>query len=163
MELTDGEFKKVEEIFQKSLPVAWSVEMFNFYLDYIRRMNNVVTGGEQARNTISQAYEFVVSVVGIDKDCGAIWADYLDFVKSTQVDVKWKEQQKMDQTRKIYQRAVCLPLENLETLWQGYNAFENELNKATVPAFVIKSNFRLENLLPIDLPRICKLGPPYDK
>lgn len=47
-------------------------------------------------------------------------------------DAKWKEQQKMDQTRKIYHRAVCIPLENLETLWQGYNAFENDLNKATV-------------------------------
>ena len=85
MELTDGEFKRVEEIFQKCLPVAWSVDMFNFYLDYIRRMNNVLTGGEHARTTISQAYEFVVSVVGIDKDSGAIWADYLDFVKSSQV------------------------------------------------------------------------------
>src|SRR5436190_11517960 len=38
----------------------------------------------------------------------------------------------MDQTRKIYQRAVCMPLENLETFWQGYNAFENDLNKTTV-------------------------------
>jgi cleavage stimulation factor subunit 3 len=141
MELTDGEFKKVEEIFQKCLPVAWSVEMFNFYLDYIRRMNNVHTGGEQARNTISQAYEFVISVVGVDKECGAIWADYLEFVKSSQVDVKWKEQQKMDQTRKIYQRAVCLPLENLETLWQGYNTFENQLNKATVSLIFFISDF----------------------
>jgi cleavage stimulation factor subunit 3 len=41
----------------------------------------------------------------------------------------------MDQTRKIYQRAVCIPLENLETLWQGYNAFENDLNKTTVIPF----------------------------
>lgn len=38
----------------------------------------------------------------------------------------------MDLMRKIYQRAVCLPLENLEALWQDYNAFENDLNKATV-------------------------------
>ena len=87
MELTDGEFKKVEEIFQRCLPVAWSVEMFNFYLDYIRRMNNVLTGGEQARITISQAYEFVLSVVGIDKDSGRIWADYLEFVRSSQVTI----------------------------------------------------------------------------
>ena len=85
MELTDGEFKRVEEVFQKCLPVAWSVDIFNFYLDYIRRMNNVLTGGEQARTTISQAYEFVVSIVGIDKDSGLIWSDYLDFVKSSQV------------------------------------------------------------------------------
>lgn len=86
MELTDGEFVKVEQIFTKCLPVAWSVDMFNFYLDYIRRMNNVLTGGEQARTTISQAYEFVLSVVGLDKDSGIIWADYLEFVKSSQVE-----------------------------------------------------------------------------
>jgi cleavage stimulation factor subunit 3 len=145
MELTDGEFKRVEEIFQRCLPIAWTVEMFNFYLDYIRRMNNVLTGGEPARVTISQAYEFVLSVVGIDKDSQVIWSDYLDFVKSSpvrhrlgwikahaQADTKWKEQQKMDQTRKIYQRAICMPIENLESLWQAYNAFENDLNKTTV-------------------------------
>lgn len=85
MELADGEFKKVEEIFQKSLPVAWSVELFQFYLDYIRRRNDVFTGGEMARTTIIQAYEFVISTIGLDKDSGGIWADYLDFVKSSQV------------------------------------------------------------------------------
>jgi len=87
MELNDGEFKKVEEIFQRCLPVAWSVDMFQFYLDYIRRMNNVLTGGEQARITITQAYEFVLSVVGIDKDSGRIWADYLEFIRSSQVHI----------------------------------------------------------------------------
>src|SRR5215471_8203909 len=43
----------------------------------------------------------------------------------------------MDQTRKIYQRAVCIPLENLEALWQGYNAFENDLNKTTVKSVIL--------------------------
>jgi cleavage stimulation factor subunit 3 len=144
MELTEGEFLKVEEIFQNCLLNAWSVDIFNFYLDYIRRRNDVLTGGEKARTTILKAYDFVISIVGIDKDSGQIWADYLDFVKSIQVlsfdrirlsvqaDAKWKEQQKMDQLRSIYQRAVCIPLENLETLWQQYNAFENDLNKTTV-------------------------------
>jgi cleavage stimulation factor subunit 3 len=38
----------------------------------------------------------------------------------------------MDLTRKIYQRAVCIPIENLEALWQSYNAFENDVSKTTV-------------------------------
>lgn len=42
----------------------------------------------------------------------------------------------MDQTRKIFQRAICLPLENLEPLWQAYNAFENDLNKTTARKFI---------------------------
>ena len=83
--MNEGEFLKVEEIFQKCLLNAWSVDLFNFYLDYIRRRNDVLTGGEKARTTILKAYDFVISIVGIDKDSGPIWADYLDFVKSSQV------------------------------------------------------------------------------
>jgi len=180
MELADGEFKRVEEIFAKSLPIAWSIELFQCYLDYIRRRNDVLAGGEQARTVIIQAYEFVVSIGGLDKDSGGIWADYLDFIKSSQVmkdhwhfreckltgeaDAKWKEQQKMDQTRKIYQRAVCIPLENLETLWQRYNAFENDLNKTTVRNYWRwLSDGRLENSSRNGLLRTCRLAPHYDK
>lgn len=38
----------------------------------------------------------------------------------------------MDALRRIYQRAVQIPLENLEQLWSEYNAFEIGLNKITV-------------------------------
>jgi cleavage stimulation factor subunit 3 len=44
----------------------------------------------------------------------------------------------MDQTRKIYQRAISTPLENLESIWQSYNAFENDLNKTTVRTWYVK-------------------------
>lgn len=38
----------------------------------------------------------------------------------------------MDMLRKAYQRAVCIPLDNVESIWQEYNQFENNLNKMTV-------------------------------
>lgn len=38
----------------------------------------------------------------------------------------------MDVLRKVYHRAVQIPLENVETLWKEYEAFENGLNKITV-------------------------------
>lgn len=38
----------------------------------------------------------------------------------------------MDALRKAYQRAVCIPLNNVEQIWQDYNLFENNLNKMTV-------------------------------
>jgi cleavage stimulation factor subunit 3 len=46
----------------------------------------------------------------------------------------------MDQTRNIYQRAVCIPLENIETLWQSYNAFENDLNRTIARKFVAEKS-----------------------
>lgn len=38
----------------------------------------------------------------------------------------------MDALRKIYQRAVTIPLENVEQLWQEYERFENGLNHTLV-------------------------------
>ena len=38
----------------------------------------------------------------------------------------------MDALRKVYHRAVQIPLENVEVLWKDYEAFENGLNKITV-------------------------------
>jgi cleavage stimulation factor subunit 3 len=38
----------------------------------------------------------------------------------------------MDSLRKVYHRAVQIPLENVEKLWSELEAFENSLNKITV-------------------------------
>lgn len=38
----------------------------------------------------------------------------------------------MDALRKVYHRAVQIPLENVEVLWKDYESFENGLNKITV-------------------------------
>ncbi len=38
----------------------------------------------------------------------------------------------MDALRKVYHRAVQIPLENVETLWSELEAFENNLNRITV-------------------------------
>lgn len=38
----------------------------------------------------------------------------------------------MDALRKVYHRAVQIPLENVEKLWSELETFENSLNKITV-------------------------------
>lgn len=70
--------------------------------------------------------------MGQDKDSSDIWAEYIQFIKSGAANSTWEEQQKMDTLRKVYQRAVQIPLENVEILWKDYEAFENSLNKITV-------------------------------
>ena len=44
----------------------------------------------------------------------------------------WETQQQMDRLRAVYQRAICIPLNNIEALWKAYDAFESGLNKQTV-------------------------------
>lgn len=86
----------------------------------------------ETRDIVAKAYDFALQHVGQDKDSGDIWGEYIQFVKSGPANSTWEQQQKMDHLRKIYQRAVQIPLENVETLWKDYEAFENGLSKITV-------------------------------
>lgn len=50
----------------------------------------------------------------MDLNCTPIWTDYINFVKSQKAASKIDESQKMEQLRKVYQRAVITPMNNLE-------------------------------------------------
>ncbi|GAO46479.1 hypothetical protein G7K_0710-t1 [Saitoella complicata NRRL Y-17804] len=136
MELAQDDHVRAQTIFTKCLRSVLDLDLWRFYLDYIRRVNNVLTGGAQARMIISQAYEFVLSNIGMDYESGPIWKDYLDFIKSGEATTSWEESQKMDHTRKTYQRAICIPLSNIEQLWREYDQFENGINRTTARKFL---------------------------
>lgn len=88
-----------------------------------------------ARQVVSQAYDFVLQNIGIDKDSGIIWQDYVKFIRDGPGQVggsNWQDQQKMDALRKAYQRSICVPTQAVNTLWKEYDAFEMGLNKLTV-------------------------------
>ncbi|KAM7187426.1 Suppressor of forked protein (Suf) domain containing protein [Rhypophila sp. PSN 637] len=134
MELGLNNFPEAEQIFGKCLMGTPNVNLWTKYLDYIRRRNDLNDMTGQARQTVSQAYEFVIDNIGLDKDSGKIWAEYIQFLKSGPGVVggsQWQDQQKMDQLRKAYQRAICVPIANVNTLWKEYDQFEMGLNKTT--------------------------------
>lgn len=132
MEASENELNRVEALFSRALMASLHLVIWNYYLDYIRRTHPLSTGGSSARTVIAQAYEFVLQHVGIDLESGPVWADYVIFLKSAPATSSWEEQQRNDQLRKVYQRAVVTPLNNVEFLWREYNAFENGINKQTV-------------------------------
>ncbi|KAL5512186.1 hypothetical protein ACEPAG_3471 [Sanghuangporus baumii] len=125
-------FPYAEALFARFLRTSVSVDLWKFYIIYVRRVN----ASPETRDTVAKAYDFALQHVGQDKDSADIWAEYIQFVKSGPASSTWEEQQKMDQLRKIYQRAVQIPLENVETLWKDYEAFENGLNKITAKKFL---------------------------
>ncbi|KAK0725379.1 hypothetical protein B0H67DRAFT_598645 [Lasiosphaeris hirsuta] len=134
MELGMNNFQEAEQIFGKCLMGTPNVNLWTKYLDYIRRRNDLNDSTGQARQTVSHAYEFVINNIGLDKDSGKIWADYIQFLKfgpGTVGGSQWQDQQKMDQMRKAYQRAICVPIANVNTLWKEYDQFEMGLNKMT--------------------------------
>lgn len=140
LELAHGDFQKVEKLFSRSLTTVYSVELWQSYLEYVLRMNNIQTGGDKARTTIYQTFDFVLDNIGFDRESGPIWARYVEFVRSKETPTTWEQQQQMDMLRKIYRKAICIPLNNLESLWHGYNTFENGINKSTARKFLAEKS-----------------------
>jgi len=136
MELDQNEFFRVEQIFGKSLLATPSVQLWSTYLNYVRRRNVLTSDSSgNARQTVNQTYDFVLQTVGIDKDSGPLWQDYIQFLRSGPGTIggsNWQDQQKMDSLRKAYQRAICIPTQAVNALWKEYDAFEMGLNKMTV-------------------------------
>ncbi|CZS92531.1 related to mRNA 3'-end-processing protein rna-14 [Rhynchosporium graminicola] len=140
MELENDNFSAAENIFGRSLLTVANVQLWLVYLNYIRRRNdltNDTTG--TARSTVSQSYDFVLANIGIDKDSGRLWQDYIQFIRGAPGQIggsSWQDQQKMDQLRKAYQRAVNVPMSSLNILWKEYDQFEMGLNKITGRKFL---------------------------
>ncbi|KAF4636155.1 hypothetical protein G7Y89_g1934 [Cudoniella acicularis] len=140
MELENDNRGEAERIFGSSLLTVPNVQLWSVYLNYIRRVNdltNDVSGS--ARGTISQAYEFVLGNIGVDRDSGRIWQEYIQFIRSAPGQIggsSWQDQQKMDQLRKAYQRAICVPMSSVNNLWKEYDQFEMGLNKMTGRKFL---------------------------
>ncbi|KZT74626.1 Suf-domain-containing protein [Daedalea quercina L-15889] len=119
-------------LFKRYLTKSSSVDLWKFYLTFVRRVNT----GPNSRETIRTAYEFALNHVGQDKDSGDMWNDYIQFLKAGETTSTWEEQQKMDAVRKAYQRAVQIPMDNVKRLWEEYQDFENGLNRITAKKFL---------------------------
>lgn len=136
MELENDNFAGAEQIFGRSLMAVPSVQLWTVYLNYVRRRNdltNDVSG--TARTVVSQAYDFVLANIGIDSVSGRIWQEYIQFIRSAPGQIggnSWQDQQKMDQLRKAYQKAIMVPTSALNGIWKEYDQFEMGLNKLTV-------------------------------
>lgn len=135
-ELNRGEFDKVEELFKRCLFQSTGVALWQCYVGYIRRKNNLITGGEEARRVIFQAYDLAVSKVGQDPLSGSLWEEYIQFIDDWKPGSSWDEQPKFDLKRKVLKRALTIPLGNLEKLWTIYTTFENDLNVTTARKFI---------------------------
>ncbi|KAI1815100.1 hypothetical protein GGS20DRAFT_360549 [Poronia punctata] len=134
MELSLDNFAQTEGIFGRTLFSVPHVQLWTAYLNYVRRRNDLSDPSGVARQTVSQAYEFVLNNIGQDRDAGGIWQDYIAFIKSGPGQLggsSWQDQQKMDLLRKAYQRAICIPMANLNIFWKEYDQFELGLNKMT--------------------------------
>lgn len=135
-EMNRGEFQKVETLFGQCINLVDDVELYRLYVSYVRRTNDVITGGEKARGVVIKAFEFAVNKVGIDIASGPLWNDYLDFLKSWTPTASWEQQQKVDLIRKVYKRFLVIPTEKIEQAWSVYTKWESDLNASAASKFI---------------------------
>ncbi|KKA28969.1 hypothetical protein TD95_000894, partial [Thielaviopsis punctulata] len=140
MELSMNNFTEAERLFNNCLVTITDVELWTVYLTYIRRRNDLTndpTGN--ARKVVAQAYDYVMDKVGLDKDSGNLWVDYIQFIRSGPGQIggtTWQDQQKVDQLRKAYQRTISIPTSVVNTMWKEYDQFEMSLNKMNGRKFI---------------------------
>lgn len=127
-ELNRADFQRVVDLFAKCLPIISDVDLCRTYVLYVRRVNDVITGGEKARSTVVLAFDFAVNKCGIDIDSSDLWNDYLDFFKTWTPGTSWEQQQKTDLIRKLYRRCLVIPNARIESMWSDYTKWENEVS-----------------------------------
>ncbi|KAF1839788.1 hypothetical protein BDW02DRAFT_563836 [Decorospora gaudefroyi] len=127
------ELPKVEHLFGRSIPLAQYLGIYSAYIDFIRRRFNLTTDQSgQNRQTVTQAYEFVLGYVGLDVQAGKLWLDYIEMLKTgpgVLGGTNWQDMQKMDTLRKVYQRAVSVPHNATLEIWREYDKFEMNINR----------------------------------
>jgi cleavage stimulation factor subunit 3 len=126
----------MELLFQRSLLEVPDVDLWSIYINYIRRQHSMHTGDTaKSYKIIYDSFTFALKNVGMDKDSGPLWQDYINFIKTGPGAVGgsgWQDSQKADTLRIAYQKTISIPTSALNPLWKEYNEFENGLSKINV-------------------------------
>lgn len=102
------------------------------YITYVRRKNDIITGGEDARNVVLQAFQVVIDkCASFEPKSTQFWNEYLYFLEHWKPVNKFEEQQKVQYIRKLYKTLLCLPVDCLEPMWERYTQWEQDTNQLT--------------------------------
>ncbi|PRP86401.1 hypothetical protein PROFUN_05320 [Planoprotostelium fungivorum] len=134
-EMASNNHANVTAIFTEQLIKIPSIDFWKSYVNYVQNTKSP----EEA----TKAYEAALDRLGGDIASTPIWIDYLNFINEQPTKNQLDEGQKNSQLRRIYQRAIEVPMHKLEDIWKQYDAFENGLNKtlAKQPLTVCQPKF----------------------
>lgn len=139
-ELQRDEFKIVERLLAECLSGEKAnndLQLWATYLDYVRRTNNLITGGQEARAVVVRAFELVMEKCAVFEPRSTLfWNDYLGFLEQWKPVNKWEEQQRIDMIRRLYKRMLSVPFESIEKMWNRYTQWEQDINSLTARKFI---------------------------
>ncbi|CDF87963.1 BN860_18492g1_1 [Zygosaccharomyces bailii CLIB 213] len=139
-ELQRDEFEFVEKMLAQCLSGELAnndLPLWSTYLDYVRRRNNLITGGQEARAVVVKAFDLVMDKCAVfEPRSSQFWNDYLSFLEQWKPVNKWEEQQRLDMLRKLYKRMLSVPFDNIEKMWNRYTEWEQDVNSLTARKFI---------------------------
>lgn len=112
-------------IFERAVAAApTSIELWRSYVAFCLGLA-VRAPGSKLETDAFAVYERAVAVAGLDVVAHPMWSDYIDFLKR---HATLSDSQRRDALRRVYQRAVRVPMQNLESFWREYTTFEQNNN-----------------------------------
>ncbi|KAG0672633.1 mRNA 3'-end-processing protein rna14 [Maudiozyma exigua] len=138
--LQRDEFETVESLLAQCLSGETEnndLSLWMTYLDYVRRKNNLITGGQEARAIVVKAFDLVLEKCAMfEPNSSQFWNDYMLFLEQWKPVNKWEEQQKVDMIRTLYKRMLVVPFNSLEQMWNKYTQWEQNINSLTARKFI---------------------------
>jgi cleavage stimulation factor subunit 3 len=112
----NGATSSAQEVYSKSLNKCYSVELWQSYIEFIRQTS-------KDRKILEEAFERAVESVGMSVDSYPLWRTFIDFQKELPDSDPGG---KLSALRKVYQRAVSVPMDSLDTIWKEYESLEKQ-------------------------------------
>ncbi|TMW66509.1 hypothetical protein Poli38472_004274 [Pythium oligandrum] len=129
-ELREKNYDRVQEIIKKSLMQLRCphMDLWIFYLNFTKVVKvdvAIASNDEEAIRTTHQlmcdAYELAVERVGGSIHAAPLWQSYVSFLQES------RDPQAFLAVRKVFHRAVMVPLHNMDAIWRDYEKFERSI------------------------------------
>jgi len=117
-------FPEAEKRFAYALPRCYSVELCQLYLHYLRTVKKAPI------SVLIDAFEYVTALLPYEPASASLWNDYIALLMAVPIRNAHDGAQRNRLLRSVLQRAVTLPLHNLDAFWRQFEQFESSQGKS---------------------------------
>ena len=139
-EYKEGNYENVAKILDRCLMGVPSVDLWKFKLRFTEAIKLDIPDDldteatAEARKEVLQAFDEATEQMGSSVHAGPVWAAAIKFVNGAEDQDAFHLGQKVTALRKLYHKALLVPMHYMEELWKEYDEFETGLNPTLVRA-----------------------------
>lgn len=146
-EFNANETNRAETLLRQHIVNALDCELYKSYTDFVLYTNlqpalaayeaaskpgvlpsefeNATNAVQVARTAVLEAFEFAVNQVGCLPQAGTLWKAYCEYVSTLPTSGEYAPQT-LKTRREVYQKAMAMPHEATDEIWEEYCDFERK-------------------------------------